>query len=48
MNKNIQKMESKKEYTAPQMEVLALELQGSLLEDSGGIVCVDGMPGCDD
>lgn len=51
MNKNIQKMESKKEYTAPQMEVMALDVQGSLLDGStpgGGIICVDENGGCED
>jgi hypothetical protein len=31
----------KKEYTAPQMEVLDCAVQGSLLEGSGGDVILD-------
>lgn len=35
MKKNIEIIDSKKEYEAPQMEVLALEVQGALLDCSG-------------
>jgi len=44
MNKNIQKMESKKEYTAPQMEVMDFKVQGVLCGSDdipGGDVEVD-------
>lgn len=47
MNKNIQKMESKKEYEAPQMEVLDCKVQGNVLScseaevDCPGIVEID-------
>ena len=38
--KDVKDMESKKEYAAPQMQVITLEVQGVLLDgsDSGDIV----------
>lgn len=34
MIKNEEQMESKKEYTTPQMEVMTLDVQGALLDGS--------------
>lgn len=48
MIKNEEKMEFKKEYTTPQMEVMTLDVQGALLEGSptpgGGDVCLGECP----
>ena len=43
-----EQIKCKKEYTVPQMEVLAFEAQGALLENSGGDVyaCTEGV-NCD-
>ena len=48
MNKNIQKMESKKEYTAPQMDVMDFKVQGVLCGSDGVdvIACTEGVD-CD-
>ncbi|WP_298771375.1 hypothetical protein [uncultured Fibrobacter sp.] len=40
------KIESKKEYIAPQMEVMALEVVRFLCGSDEGVVCVDGSEGC--
>ena len=44
-----EKKSSKKEYEAPQMDVIAFDVQGALLDGSGGDVedCT-GSPDCDD
>lgn len=41
-----EKMECKKEYTKPQMEVMALEVVRFLCGSDEGVVCVDGSEGC--
>ena len=46
MIKNEDKIESKKEYTTPQMEVMALEVVRFLCDSDKGDVCVDGSEGC--
>lgn len=43
-----EKVESKKEYEVPQMEVMAMDVQGTLLQESapqGGIIECEGA-GC--
>lgn len=40
------KIESKKEYTTPQMEVMALEVVKFLCGSNEGEVCVEGSEGC--
>lgn len=37
----IEKLNTKKEYTAPQMEVVALDVQGALLNESTGDIILD-------
>ena len=49
MKKCIEKIDSKKEYEVPQMEVLDFKVQGVLCDStpSGGILCEDGTSGCE-
>ncbi len=46
MKECIEKM--KKEYSAPQMEVLDYEVQGFLCSSGGDVVDCTGEPGCAD
>lgn len=41
MKKLIEKIDSKKEYDAPQMEVMALDVKGTMLSGSCGDNCGD-------
>lgn len=48
MIKNEEQMEFKKEYTTPQMEVMTLDVQGALLDESAPEsidFCVGECPG---
>lgn len=44
MMEYIEKLNTKKEYTAPQMEVVSCDVQRFLCDS--GDVCIDGSEGC--